>query len=456
MKAIIFLKIYFGISLFIFCCNSLLAQEVIAQKRYGGSNSDAVNTVIPTKDKGYLILASSKSGISGDKTDSCFGSTDIWLLKFTEQDTLEWQKTIGGDNIDDPVGAFQMEDGGFLILAFSLSGKSGNKTVVSKGATDYWLLKLDKNGTIAWQKSIGGDGDDTPSIFIQTADGNYLAGGSSASGISGDKTEKSRGRVDLWVVKIDMNGKIMWDKTFGGNHDDVLAGGLALKDSTFTISATSLSGVNGDKTVPLIGGDDIWVININAQGKINYQNALGTHISDKAARAIVEVNTGTWVSGNIGINTGAKPQIDPAIYLLDRRGQLTDSFIFEADQDDFITAAAATYDGGLLSAIVCLSGKSGIKSETSRGRKDLWLVRLDKNKKLLWDKTFGGIDDETTLSFIEHDPGQYLITCSSSSPISGDIQVKGEGGSDIYILKLTDQTVPKCFLSRWWKKVCKN
>ncbi|HQX43551.1 MAG: hypothetical protein KA251_01945 [Saprospiraceae bacterium] len=434
-------------------CHSMHGQEIFWQKRYGGSDLDNVNSVIPTRDKGYLILSYSSSGISGDKTEPCFGEYDIWLLKFNRHDTLEWQKTIGGNKADSPVGAFQMEDDGYLILANSSSGISGNKTVASKGGDDYWLIKLDRLGKIEWQKSIGADSTDSPSVFIQTVDGNFIACGSSYSGISGDKTEKSRGRVDLWLVKIDKNANIIWDKTVGGNHDDVCSGGFALSDSSFTISATSISKVNGDKTVPLIGNDDIWVLNINSYGKIIYQKALGTAIADNGARAMVEVGDDIWVSGNIGNNSGAKPQFDPAIYLLDRKGTLKDSFIFEADKDDAISRISSTYNGGFFSSVVSKSGISGIKSDTSRGGRDLWLVRLDKNKKLLWDKTFGGNLDESAPSFIEYEPGHYLIFCTSSSRISGDIKVDGKGTNDILIIKLKDHTIPKCCFLRWWNKI---
>lgn len=433
--------------------HSIQSQEIFWQKRYGGSGLDNVNKIIPTKDKGYLVLSYSNSGISGDKTEPCFGDYDIWLLKFNQQDTLEWQKTIGGNKSDSPVGAFQMADEGYLILANSSSGISGNKTVASKGGDDFWLIRIDRTGNISWQKSIGADSTDSPNIFVRTKDGNFIACGTSASGISGDKTEKSRGRYDYWVVKIDQNAKIIWEKTLGGNHDDTVDGALALSDGSFTISGTSLSQVNGDKTVPLIGNDDIWVLNISSEGKINYQLALGTSIADRASRAMFEIGDEHWVSGNIGVNSGSKPQFDASIYLVDQKGKGKDTIIFRANRDDAISWMSSTYNGGTMSAIVSLSDKGGMKTDTSRGGRDIWLVRLDKNGKLFWDKTFGGNLDESAASFIEYEPGHYLMACTSSSRISGDITVAGKGANDILIIKIKDHTVPKCCLLRWWNKI---
>lgn len=435
--------------------HTIQSQEIFWQKRYGGSGLDNVNKIIPTKDKGYLVLSYSNSGISGDKTEPCFGDYDIWLLKFNLLDTLEWQKTIGGNKSDSPVGAFQMADDGFLILANSSSGISGNKTVASKGGDDFWLVRIDRTGNINWQKSIGADSTDSPNIFIRTTDGNFVACGTSASGISGDKTEKSRGRFDYWVVKIDQNAKIIWEKTLGGNQDDTVDGALALSDGTFTISGTSLSQANGDKTVPLIGNNDIWVLNLSSEGKINYQMALGTPIADRASRAMFEIGDEHWVSGNIGVNSGIKPQLDAAIYLLDHKLEVKDSIIFGADKDDAISWMSSTYDGGIISSIVSLSGKGGMKTDTSRGGRDIWLVRLDKTRKLVWDKTFGGILDESAISFVEYQAGNYLLACTSSSPVGADIVAPGKGSTDILLIKFKDKTVPKCCLVRWWHSIFK-
>ncbi len=98
-----------------------------------------------------------------------------------------------------------------------------------------------------------------------------------------------------------------------------------------------------------------------------------------------------------------------------------------------------------------------MKSDTSRGGQDLWFVRFHKNTtEVLWDKTFGGRSDETAPSIIEYDTGHYLVVCASSSVVSGDITEVGKGASDVVIIKLRDQSVPKNCLLRWWKKVCKN
>src|SRR5690606_23431496 len=116
------------------------------------------------------------------------------------------------------------------------SGISGDKTEASNGQRDYWALKLDGNGAIVWQNSIGGSLIDRPQAAFQTNDGNYLIAGFSNSPVSGDKSEPSRGgNSDSWIVKLDTNGSVIWDKTFGGNDSDVLRDIIQTSDNGYLV-----------------------------------------------------------------------------------------------------------------------------------------------------------------------------------------------------------------------------
>ena len=109
----------------------------------------------------------------------------------------------------------QTTDGGYIIGGFSNSGISGDKTEDSRGELDYWILKLDLNGDIQWQKTYGGNRSDEPVSAVETDDGGYLVTGRSSSAESGDRTVSRNGLPDAWVLKLDATGAIVWQKSYG-------------------------------------------------------------------------------------------------------------------------------------------------------------------------------------------------------------------------------------------------
>ncbi|MFI5172779.1 MAG: hypothetical protein ACHQFW_10335, partial [Chitinophagales bacterium] len=112
----------------------------------------------------------------------------ICVLALSAQEpVIQWQNTIGGSALDIP-RIQNTSDGGYIIGGSSDSGISGDKTSANNGESDYWVVKLNSLGTIVWQKSFGGSGDDGLLCLQETDDGGFILGGYSASGISGDKT----------------------------------------------------------------------------------------------------------------------------------------------------------------------------------------------------------------------------------------------------------------------------
>jgi hypothetical protein len=168
----------------------------------GGSGSDHLLSVQQTDDNGYILASSSESNISGDKTENSIGGQDYWVIKIDSSGTIQWQKTIGGSYDDFLYCARQTTDGGYILGGYSWSDISGDKTDNSFGMDDYWVIKTDSSGIIQWQKTIGGSNFDEPYSLQQTSDNGYILGGRSNSDISGNKTENCLGNYDYWIVKL--------------------------------------------------------------------------------------------------------------------------------------------------------------------------------------------------------------------------------------------------------------
>ena len=110
---------------------------------------------------------------------------------FVTSQVIEWQNTIGGNNIDPLYSIFQTYDGGYILGGWSFSDSSGDKTEDNLGITDYWIVKTDAAGNIEWENTIGGNIQEYMHTVEQTSDGGYIIAGHSDSDISGDKTENS-------------------------------------------------------------------------------------------------------------------------------------------------------------------------------------------------------------------------------------------------------------------------
>src|SRR5207245_2571878 len=113
----------------------------------------------------------------------------------------EWDRACGGSSDDRAYQIQQTRDGGYIVGGSSASGISGNKTSPGFGSANFWAVKLDANGNKVWEQSFEADGDDAITSIQQTSDGSYLLYGYSASDASGDKTAPNYGGYDYWVIK---------------------------------------------------------------------------------------------------------------------------------------------------------------------------------------------------------------------------------------------------------------
>ncbi|MBK7035671.1 MAG: T9SS type A sorting domain-containing protein [Bacteroidetes bacterium] len=199
----------------------------------------------------------------GDKTETILGGKDYWVVKLNSSGSIEWQNTIGGAADDKSYAIHQTPDGGYIVGGISISDLSGDKTENGNGGEDYWVLKLNDIGNIEWQNTIGGNGDDELFSAIPTIDGGYLISGTSDSEMSGDKEEENFGEYDYWVVKLFPDGSIHWQNTIGGTGDDILYfSALQSDDEGYLLGGYSTSDSGIDKTEDALGSYDYWILKL--------------------------------------------------------------------------------------------------------------------------------------------------------------------------------------------------
>lgn len=436
--------------------NILYAQpEIQWQKTIGGNDSDPGTIIIEIPNDGYILSGYSLSSATGDKSQVSRGSYDTWLVRINNNNQIIWQKAIGGSSFDSVSLIKATNDGGFIIGGFSDSNISGEKTENSKGGTDYWILKLNSFGVIQWQKTIGGLIADQAGDIEITADGGYIITGLSLSDISGDKTENCRKPLipdgmsigDGWVIKLDAVGTIQWQKTIGGEHRDEFSSIKQTYDGGYIMGGRSNSNISFEKSEDSRGSDDYWVVKLDASGGIEWQRTLGGSSIESGCKVLITSDGNYLVYGNSGSNiSGEKTENsrgagDFWILKLDVLGNIIwQKTIGGLNNDTLGTVSNCEIDN----LIVCSTSESDIsgeKTENSKGLSDLWVLKLNALGNIIWQKTIGGSNYDYGGSIIQTIDNGYIIGASSLSNISGDKLDNCRGEADYWIVKLAPENL---------------
>ncbi len=352
------------------------------EKTYAGNFDDWLSSLIATADGGFLLGGYSNSRISGDKSQDNNGGLDYWIIKIGADGAKQWDRTYGGTGYDGLSSMIATADGGFLLGGYSDSPASGDKSLDSKGKSDCWIIKIGAGGAKQWDRTYGGTGYDGVSSMIATADGGFLLGGYSDSPASGDKSLDSKGKSDYWIIKIGAGGAKQWDRTYGGTGYDGVSSMIATADGGFLLGGISDSPASGDKSQDNKGGNDYWIIKIGTDGTKQWDKTYGGQESDGLISIKVAPGGGFLLGGNSFSNASAdksenvKGASDYWIVKISADGNLQWDHTLGGNRDDYLTSLVATPDGGYLLGGRSMSKTSGDKSEDTRGESDLWVIKL--------------------------------------------------------------------------------
>ncbi|MGB0929428.1 MAG: PKD domain-containing protein [Chitinophagales bacterium] len=421
------------VSTMVNCGNGLMEEW---QATFGGSNNENLNTLAQTFDGGYILVGNSNSLANGNKSSGNFGGqSDAWVVKLAANGNKEWDYNFGGTGKDDFVAVIPTNDNGFIIAGNSNSSISGNKNSTHYGSTDYWLVKLNSQGTKQWEYTYGGSQLDQLSSITPAIGGGYILAGHSKSSISGSKTSVNIGVEDYWVVKVDSDGLQLWDKTYGGTHQDWLT----------TIEPTSdgylLGGWSffGDYHA---GHDDYWVVKIDLNGVEQWNYTYGGEESDRLF-AIAEALDGGYVlggysfSGNSGNKTsGNYGNADYWVVKVNSNGIQEWDANFGGSHQDYLLDIEASSEGGFLLSGSSSSNSSGNKTSNSYGGEDAWLVKINETGSKEWEISYGGISRDYAPSIVSTFDGGFAIGgVSESVASSGNKMSTHYGEHDFWVVK---------------------
>ncbi len=290
-------------TLIIAITTSLYSQNIEWETNLGGSGEDRANSIQQTTNGGYIVAGRSNS-TNGDVGENN-GNDDFWIVKLDVNGSLIWETNLGGRGSDKANSIQQTLDGGYIIAGHSTSNNGdvgGNN-----GSYDYWIVKLDINGSLIWETNLGGSAWDWATSVQQTPDGGYIVAGWSESN-NGD-VGGNNGSADYWIVKLDGNGTLIWETNLGGNDWDEAYSILPTPDDGYIVVGSSFSN-NGD-----VGGNngsyDYWIVKLDINGTIIWETNLGGSSFDYAT-SIQPTTDGGYIAagrsesndGDVGGNSG--------------------------------------------------------------------------------------------------------------------------------------------------------
>ncbi|MBM4093617.1 MAG: hypothetical protein FJ276_30045, partial [Planctomycetes bacterium] len=284
-------------------------------RTYGGSGSQTLEAMVATGDGGFLLAGDSDSPPSGNKSSPNYGGMDFWLVKVGRDGQKQWDQSYGGNGREHCAAVVGTAGGGCLVGGYSASGVSGNKTDSHYGGGDIWVVLLDSNGVKQWDRTFGGERVDELSAIVVTTDGSFLLGGTSDSNPGGNKSALGRGDRDMWIIKIDSEGNKQWDESYGGTASELCSNLAAADAAGFLVAGFSGSAPGGNKTAPLYGNNDFWIVRVAASGTALWDQAYGGSGGDYLRTALA-TQGGCYVlagsSGSSPSGTKTAPLLGPA------------------------------------------------------------------------------------------------------------------------------------------------
>lgn len=342
--------------------------NVTWQKTLGGIATDDVTDVIRTQDGGFVIAGSSasdeyylsdkaqKEPESKDlilKSEDSKGNLDFWVVKIDGTGEEKWQRTIGGKYKDELRQVAQLEDGSIVLGGVSNSPMGQDKNTVEKGLTDWWVIKVDKEGNDIWQKAFGDDGDDQLYSMQLNSDQEIIIGGNSRN-----YSAEGTGNSDFVVIKLDKEGELITENTYSEGTNDVLTDIVLNKDGTYLISGYTQHQASNTqylkKQHPKKGTEDFIAIKINAEGEELWRKTLGTD-KKEVLRKSIETRDGGYVLMGSSMpfrNTGTNDANFWIVKLLDKDKPTAEKIAIESvpnPTNDYTTIVIAEeYTNGVV------------------------------------------------------------------------------------------------------------
>ena len=333
-----------------------------------GASSEMWNQVYGGEgaDFAHSLVETSDGGyaLAGYTSSFGVGGSDFLLIKIDKSGTIEWNKTYGGIGGERAYSVAETSNGGFAIAGVTDSFGSGGN--------DFWLIKTDFFGNIEWNQTYGGTDSSIAYSLIETSDGGYALTGSSGSP---SYFPISYGTTDFWLVKTDAYGNMEWNQTYGGTDDEVAYSVVETSDGGFALA--------GEQS------RNFWLVKTDAHGNIEWNQTYG-EAKYNHAYSVVEPADGGFVLASTNFQ----------LIKTDAHGTVEWNWTYGREDYDTVYSLVETSDGGFALAGETCSFDDG---------NGFWLVKTDASGNMEWNQTYRRTEYDRPYSLIQTSDGGYAL-----------------------------------------------
>ncbi len=423
------------ISLFFVLKTSAQNVEINMQQTLGNEFHNFSYSILPLNDGGYIVLADTESDTS---------SMDYMIIKVLPDGEIDWQKNYGGEGVERPAQIIPDNEDGFYVIGSS-SSKEGEYSN-NHGSFDVWLAHFNLAGKLLWHTNYGGSGTDNGLDILHKENGNFLIAGTTSS--SDVDVEHNNGLSDIWLIEINSEGNILWEKTYGGSDNEYF-GGFYVDESENIFIVGGTKSTDGD--VSFNHGDkDVWIIKTDAEGNLLRERTFGGSDSDDGKIIRKSLTNNLIITALTRSEDGDITKLfgmnDFWILEIDKYAELLWQRSYGGSKNDAPKDMLVTEDGYLIGGTT-YSFDGNITE--NKGRSDVWMLKIYQDGVMNWQKTFGGSGVESCTKIVYSANSNYL---SANNTDSFDFDVENSiGATDVWMIDYCES-----FLTKDKLKICKG
>ncbi len=366
MKSIVFRRLVFSLALGL---TAILPAVRSVQGQWAatyGNDEDRhlARSIQPIDDGGYIV--------AGYKEWNDSNGFDIWVLKLDGDGYIDWQKTYGGYGWDVAASIQQTSDGDYIVAGETSSFGSGEK--------DFCVLRLDEFGDIEWQKVYGGSTMDHAESIQPTVDGGYI--------VAGETESFGAGSSDAWLVKLNSEGNIEWQKAYGNDFSESVQSIQQTADGGYIAAGAAAFGISYQH--------DFWVLKLNGAGDIEWQKTYGRYLSD-GATSIQATSDGGYIVA--GLTDQSSFDYDFWVLKLNGMGYIEWQKIYGGFGWEELESIRQTDDDGFI-----VTGYAD-----SFGPFYVWVLKLNGLGRVEWQKAYGGKEFSWPYSIEQTSDQGYIV-----------------------------------------------
>lgn len=427
------LSIFFLFFLF----SKIQAQPLIEwSEGLGGSLNDIPEVVHATSGGNFIVAGRSAS--SDGLIDNNKGGVDLWVTELDGDGNLIWEKNYGGSEDDYAMDLQATGDGGYIMLGGSSSADGDLNN--NNGRVDLWVLKINAVGELQWSKNFGGSGVEMGTSIQTIVDGYILAGCTGSGGEVG--VSAGFGGNEFWVLKLDLDGNLIWEKTYGGKRHDAAKSIVANGNGQYLIAGNTWSD-DGDISSSY-GHSDAWVIKIDNVGILLWEKNFGGATPDRL-NSLAKTNDGNYIFAGVKsemdlVSNGYYGRYDEQYWILkfSESGQVLWEKTYGGNKYDEAFSVEPTLDGGY---IIGGSIQSNLDSFSSNaGNLDAWIIKTDEIGTTEWSELYGGAGNENLKSIAETTDGGFIMLGTTNSYFI-DTFLVNHGFFDWWVVKFGGNSV---------------